>query len=52
MQGDLDFVLQVDVSPWQQPQQPGQIFWHLITQDQRIRQQIINGWRHRRCRGG
>ena len=50
MQSDLDLVLQVHVGPWQQPQQPRQVFWHLIAQ-QRIRQQIINRWRHRRCRG-
>src|SRR6266571_3390599 len=44
VQSDLDLVLQVDVGPWQQPQQPGQVFWHLIAQ-QRIRQQIIDRWR-------
>jgi len=32
MEGDLDFVLQVDVGPWQQAQQPGQILWHFIAQ--------------------
>jgi hypothetical protein len=51
MQSDLHFVLQIHVSPWQQPQQPGQILWHLISKQQRIRQQIINRWRHGRCRG-
>ena len=46
MQGDLDFILQVDVSPWQQVQQPGQILWHLIRQQVINRQQLINRWRH------
>jgi len=51
MQRNLHFVLQVNVGPWHQSQQPRQVVWDLITQGN-IGQQIINRWRHGRCRGG
>ena len=50
MQGDLDLILQVHVGSRQQPQQPGQILGQLVPQ-QRIRHQVVNGWRLGRCRG-
>jgi len=52
MQSDLDLVLQLNISPWQQPHQPRQILWQLIiSQQQPIRQQIIDRWRRGRCCG-
>jgi hypothetical protein len=50
VQGDLDLVLHVQVGSGQQAQQPGQILRHLVPQ-QRVRHQVIDGWRLGRCRG-
>ena len=49
MQRNLNFILQVQVGTWQQTQQPGQVLWEVVPQ-QRVRQQIFNGWRLGQCR--